>query len=246
MKPVLEFRHRSDPRSPRPTSPVFGQYHPYFLLLPRLETIPAEYRSWKLSLPRLETVPTATGNCSYRGWKLSLPWLETIPTVAGNYPYRDWKLSLPRLEAVLTAAGTCSYRGWKLFLPRLEAVLTAAGSCSYRGWKLFLPRLEADGVGGGDGGPVGRHPGHAVSQLTDRLSDPAEQTALHHGDEAAGDTRDTPAHRRRAVSSQSLAARLRIRLVPQLKIKIQDPQDPTPLQDFRIQDPPGSHTKPEF
>ena len=36
------------------------------------------------------------------------------------------------------------------------------------------------------------------------------------------------------------------RLVPQLKIKIQDPQDPTPLQDFRIQDPPGSHTKPEF
>ena len=27
------------------------------------------------------------------------------------------------------------------------------------------------------------------------------------------------------------------RLVPQLKIKIQDPQDPTPLQDFRIQDP---------
>ena len=27
------------------------------------------------------------------------------------------------------------------------------------------------------------------------------------------------------------------RLVPQLKIKIQDPQDSTPLQDFRIQDP---------
>ena len=36
------------------------------------------------------------------------------------------------------------------------------------------------------------------------------------------------------------------RLVPQLKIKIQDKQDPTPLQDFSIQDPPGSHTKPEF
>ena len=36
------------------------------------------------------------------------------------------------------------------------------------------------------------------------------------------------------------------RLVPQLKIKFQDPRDLTPLQDFRIRDPPGSHTKPEF
>ena len=39
---------------------------------------------------------------------------------------------------------------------------------------------------------------------------------------------------------------LRTRLVPQPKIKIQDPQDPTPLQDFQIQDPAGSHAKSEF
>lgn len=55
----------------------------------------------------------------------------------------------------------------------------------------WSPGLEADAAGGGDGGVCLRSAaGHTLSQLADGLTDPSEQTPLHHRDQPAGYARD--------------------------------------------------------